>query len=75
VTIAPPAAPVLIGLNSSATYVAVSASGVIGAAVIAWAGSAWLGPVCVAFLLAALAAAVPFTRATAPDERTPAVVS
>jgi predicted MFS family arabinose efflux permease len=75
VTIAPAAAPVLIGLNSSATYVAVSASGVIGAAVIAGAGSAWLGPVCVVFLLAALAAAVPFTRAAAPEERARAAVS
>jgi predicted MFS family arabinose efflux permease len=46
---------VLIGLNSSAVYVAVSASGVIGASVVASTGAGWLGPVGAAFLVAALA--------------------
>ena len=54
---APAAAPLVIALNSTATYAAVSASGAIGAAVIATAGAGWLGPVAVVFLLAALAMA------------------
>jgi predicted MFS family arabinose efflux permease len=48
-----------IALNSSATYIAVSASGAIGAAVIGAAGASWLGPVAVVFLLVALLVAAP----------------
>src|SRR5262249_26385798 len=53
VALVPSAAPLLIALNSSATYVAVSASGVIGAAVITWAGARWLGPIGATFVVAA----------------------
>jgi MFS transporter, DHA1 family, inner membrane transport protein len=58
VAIAPAHAPVLIALNSSAVYVAVSASGVIGAATIAWTGAVWLGLVGAAFLAMALTVTV-----------------
>jgi DHA1 family inner membrane transport protein len=69
VGVAPPAAPLVIALNSSATYIAVSASGAIGAAVIGTAGASWLGPVAVVFLLAALLATAP------PLYRAPALAS
>lgn len=55
VATAPASAPVLIGLNSSAVYIAVSASGIIGAGVVAATSAGWLGPVGAAFLVAALA--------------------
>jgi predicted MFS family arabinose efflux permease len=58
VATAPGAAPILIGLNSSALYLAVSAAGLIGAAIINALGAGWLGLVGAAFLAAALLAAV-----------------
>jgi hypothetical protein len=67
VTFAPAAAPLLIGLNSSATYLAVSASGVIGAGAIAWVGGQWLGAVGAVFIVAALAVAALAPRAARPD--------
>ena len=56
VSTAPAAAPILIGLNSSAVYLAVSASGLIGAAVISVLGAGWLASVGAGFLAAALLA-------------------
>jgi predicted MFS family arabinose efflux permease len=56
VATAPGAAPILIGLNSSALYLAVSASGLIGAAIISALGAGWLGSVGAGFLAAALLA-------------------
>jgi DHA1 family inner membrane transport protein len=72
VTTVPHAAPLVIALNSSSTYVAVSASGAIGAAVISSAGAPWLGAAGVVFLLAALGTAIPsFRRAPEPIEQDP----
>jgi MFS transporter, DHA1 family, inner membrane transport protein len=70
VSTAPAAAPILIGLNSSAVYLAVSASGLIGAAVISVLGAGWLGSVGAGFLAAALlATALPIRsgRGARPD--------
>lgn len=66
VATAPEAAPVLIGLNSSALYLAVSASGLIGAAIINALGAGWLGPVGAGFLAAALLATARPTRPARP---------
>jgi predicted MFS family arabinose efflux permease len=55
----PEAAPLVIALNSSALYLAVSASSAIGAAVIAAGGTSWLGLVGAVFLLAAFVPALP----------------
>jgi predicted MFS family arabinose efflux permease len=71
VAIAPSAAPILIGLNSSALYLAVSAAGLIGAGVISVLGAGWLGAVGAAFLGAALLATrLPIrpVRGAGPDQ-------
>jgi predicted MFS family arabinose efflux permease len=60
ISIAPGAAPLLLGLNSAAVYVGVSAAGVIGASSIALFDRHLLGlvaavPIALAFLMAQLA--------------------
>jgi predicted MFS family arabinose efflux permease len=57
VTIAPQIAPVVLGLNTSCTYLGVSAAGIIGAVGIETAGARWLGVIGTAFIVAALAVA------------------
>jgi MFS transporter, DHA1 family, inner membrane transport protein len=54
VTIAPQIAPVVLGLNTSCTYLGVSAAGVIGAVGIETVGARWLGLVGAAFIVLAL---------------------
>lgn len=54
VTIAPQIAPVVLGLNSSCTYLGVSAAGVIGAIGIETVGARWLGLIGAAFIAIAL---------------------
>ena len=53
-TIAPQIAPVVLGLNSSCTYLGVSAAGVIGAIGIETVGARWLGLIGAAFIAIAL---------------------
>ena len=57
VTIAPQIAPVVLGLNTSCTYLGVSAAGIIGAVGIETAGARWLGVIGTGFIVAALAVA------------------
>jgi DHA1 family inner membrane transport protein len=54
VTIAPQIAPVVLGLNTSCTYLGVSAAGVIGAIGIETVGARWLGLIGAAFIAVAL---------------------
>jgi predicted MFS family arabinose efflux permease len=54
VTIAPQIAPVVLGLNTSCTYLGVSAAGVIGAIGIETVGARWLGLIGAAFITVAL---------------------
>lgn len=58
IQISPQAAPLTIALNASAIYLAVSASGLIGAAGIRLAGPHQLGLISAVFILAGLAAAL-----------------
>jgi predicted MFS family arabinose efflux permease len=72
VNMAPEAAAVLIALNSAAVYIAVSASGVIGAAALGWISGTWLGLVAAAFIAAGLLVtelARPTRRRTVPSGR------
>jgi len=57
VTIAPQIAPVVLGLNTSCTYLGVSAAGVIGAIGIETAGVRWLGLIGTASIATALVVA------------------
>jgi predicted MFS family arabinose efflux permease len=57
ISIAPAAAPLLLGLNSSAIYIGVSMSGVIGGAAITWFDRHALGLAGAAFIAVALLAA------------------
>jgi predicted MFS family arabinose efflux permease len=54
VTIAPHIAPVVLGLNTSCTYLGVSAAGVVGAIAIETAGARWLGAVGAVLIVVAL---------------------
>jgi predicted MFS family arabinose efflux permease len=73
VSMAPQAAPVVIALNSSAVYISVSASGVIGAVVIAALGATWLGLVGAGFLLAGLVVTLATRPTAASAAAAPAV--
>lgn len=57
VTIAPQIAPVVLGLNTSCTYLGVSAAGVIGGIGIETVGAPWLGLIGAAFVAVALVVA------------------
>ena len=54
ISIAPAAAPLLLGLNSAALYVGVSMSGLFGGVAVTWFGSYALGPVGALFIVVAL---------------------
>jgi DHA1 family inner membrane transport protein len=54
VTIAAQIAPVVLGLNTSCTYLGVSAAGIIGAIGIETLGARWLGMIGAAFIAVAL---------------------
>jgi predicted MFS family arabinose efflux permease len=54
VTIASQIAPVVLGLNTSCTYLGVSAAGIIGAIGIETLGARWLGMIGAAFIAVAL---------------------
>jgi predicted MFS family arabinose efflux permease len=54
VTIAAQIAPVVLGLNTSCTYLGVSAAGIIGAIGIETLGARWLGMIGAAFIAGAL---------------------
>lgn len=56
-SISPAAAPVLMGLNSAAVYIGVSASGVIGAAGVTFLNRYCFGPIGAGFLVLALLSA------------------
>ncbi|MGK5551853.1 MFS transporter, partial [Actinomadura kijaniata] len=51
----PAAAPVLVSLNAAVLYLAISLSGVLGAAGIAWTGARLLGPLAAVVAVAAVA--------------------
>lgn len=51
----PAAAPVLVSLNAAVLYLAISLSGVLGAAGIAWTGAHLLGPLAAVVAVAAVA--------------------
>ncbi|MGJ7497270.1 MFS transporter [Variovorax sp. RT4R15] len=52
--ITPAAAPLLLGLHSTAIYVGVSMSGLVGGAALTWINSHYLGPVGAVFIAVAL---------------------
>ena len=72
ISIAPTAAPLLLGLNSAVIYVGVSMSGLIGGAAITWFDPYALGFVGAAFVAAAL---VVGGRVGAPEHRATAIRS
>ena len=82
VSIAPPIAPILLGLNSSAIYLGTTVAGLIGAAGIQTLGAPKLGYIAAAFVAASLIVAecsartiAAFHRRSAADRSaTPAVV-
>ena len=56
ISLRPSGAPLLLSLNASFLYLAISVAGGIGGAAIAWLGSGWLGAVAAVFLLLGLGA-------------------
>ncbi|HEX7913726.1 MAG TPA: MFS transporter [Paraburkholderia sp.] len=70
ISIAPVAAPVLLGLNSTAIYTGVSMSGVIGGAVITWFDRHFLGLVGAAFITVGFfVAECAYQRISQPDRQ------